>query len=582
MLHKLLHSRCLVALQARLKSFRNRRGAVALIIALSVPVLLATTGLAVDVGFWYQQQDTLQSATDAAALAAATANKTAGYAVTSPTTAEPYAVTAANNASNSQFGLTSSTVNLTYTPGTPLSSGTDGTTISTWQATATIPRASFFSRVKGMGLTGLLPGTQSTSSTAIVKTVTNTTGGACLLSLGTAGQSVIGNVSTNGNTIITANGCNIAADSSAGAPSCSTNFSQNNTSNAAITAVGQASITTTNTTGTSILTAGCAATSGQAVISGAGGTTSNDSNVQQGAPIETDPLYYMGDVPTFWYDNSTNLASIPPCAEITLSGSGNSASVLITPPLQDNGNDLTRYTYCLFDSSSNAYTIPTQGTVTFASASNNTSGVSYFFNNGFSAGSQTAVSFGPGIYYFDGTAGLSVGGGSSITTTGSGATFAFAGSTSYSLGGSTTAFNMSAPSSNCVAPQNYNAPADSQNQYIASLYNMTSIENGQGICGILIYQARNDTTVGTLSGGGGNLVNATINGIIYAPKAGFVDSGHYNIGSTSGGTFAVLADNFTVNGNGTLSVSIGTNSNDLAASLIKAITTTSAEALLVQ
>ena len=580
MLHKLVHSRCFTAFQARLKSFRNRRGAVALIVALSVPVLLATTGLAVDVGFWYQQQDTLQSATDAAALAAATTNKTAGYAVTTPVTAEPYAVTAANSASNSQFGLTSSTVNLTYTPG----AATNGTIINTWVATATIPRASFFSRVKGMGLTGLLPGTQSASSTAIVKTVTNTTGGACLLSLGTAGQSIIGNVSTNGKTIITANGCNIAADSSAGAPSCnSTDFSQNNTSNAAITAVGSAQIITTNTTGTSIFTAGCAATSGNAVIGGAGGTTSNDYNVQQGAAIETDPLYYMGDVPTFWYDSSTNLASIPPCAEITLSGSGSSASVLITPPLQDNGNDLTRYTYCLFDSSSSNYTIPTQGSVTFASASNSASGVSYFFNNGFSAGSQTAVSFGPGIYYFDGSAGLNAGGGSSITTTGSGATFVFAGSTSYSLGGSTTAFNMSAPSSNCVEPQNYNAPAESQNQYIASLYNMPTIENGQGICGVLIYQARNDTTVGTLSGGGGNLVNATINGIIYAPKAGFVDSGHYSIGSTSGGTFAVLADNFTVNGNGTLSVSIGAGgSNDLAASLIKAVTTTTAEALLVQ
>ena len=579
MLHKLVHSRCFTAFQARLKSFRNRRGAVALIVALSVPVLLATTGLAVDVGFWYQQQDTLQSATDAAALAAATTNKTAGYAVTTPVTAEPYAVTAANSASNSQFGLTSSTVNLTYTPG----AATNGTIINTWVATATIPRASFFSRVKGMGLTGLLPGTQSASSTAIVKTVTNTTGGACLLSLGTAGQSIIGNVSTNGKTIITANGCNIAADSSAGAPSCnSTDFSQNNTSNAAVTAVGSAQIITTNTTGTSIFTAGCAATSGNAVIGGAGGTTSNDYNVQQGAAIETDPLYYMGDVPTFWYDSSTNLASIPPCAEITLSGSGSSASVLITPPLQDNGNDLTRYTYCLFDSSSSNYTIPTQGSVTF---SNN---VSYFFNNGFSTGSGTSVTFGTGIYYFDGTAhnnkdGLNVNGSGNITALGT--TFVFAGSTSYSLGGSSTALNMSAPSTDCVLAQNYNAPAESQNQYIASLYNMNSITNGQGICGVLIYQARNDVLGGTINGG----VASTINGIIYTPKAGFTSTGNATISSTTDstgvptGTFAVLADNFNVSGTGQLKVSIGAGgSNDLAASLIKAVTTTTAEALLVQ
>ncbi|WP_297488762.1 pilus assembly protein TadG-related protein, partial [Acidocella sp.] len=460
-------------------------------------MLLATTGLAVDVGFWYQQQDTLQSATDAAALAAATTNKTAGYAVTTPVTAEPYAVTAANSASNSQFGLTSSTVNLTYTPG----AATNGTIINTWVATATIPRASFFSRVKGMGLTGLLPGTQSASSTAIVKTVTNTTGGSCLLSLGTAGQSTIGNLTSNGNNLVDAFGCNITADSNA----CNGNKS-------AISAIGGATIQTTATTvnsltGASIFTAGCTYHDSQSNILAANGTAANNYNIVTGAPIETDPLYYMGDVPTFWYDSSTNLASIPPCVEYLVSGSGDSASYLISPPFQDNGNDILRYTYCLFDSTGSAYTIPTQGSVSF---SNN---VSYFFNNGFSTGSGTSVTFGTGIYYFDGTAhnnkdGLTVTGSGNITALGT--TFVFAGSTSYSLGGSSTALNMSAPSTDCVLAQNYNAPAESQNQYIASLYNMNSITNGQGICGVLIYQARNDVLGGTINGG----VASTINGII--------------------------------------------------------------------
>ncbi|WP_284258599.1 TadE/TadG family type IV pilus assembly protein [Acidocella aquatica] len=577
MFHKLVHKRCFAALLTRLRPSLGRRGAVALIIALTAPLLIAATGLAVDVGYWYQQQDTLQSATDAAALAAATTNaattinQTTSYSVTDSTTAEPYAVTAANNASNSQFGLTPSTLTLTYTPGIL----SNGTTISTWQASATIPRASFFSRVKGMGLAGLLPGTQSASASAVVKTVTTTTGGSCLLSLGTAGQSTIGNLTSNGNNLVDAFGCNITADSNA----CNGNKS-------AISAIGGATIQTTATTvnsltGASIFTAGCTYHDSQSNILAANGTASNNYNIVTGAPVESDPLYYMGDVPTFWYDISSNLTSIPPCVEYLVSGSGNSASVLISPPFQDNGNDTLRYTYCLFDSSSKTYTIPTQGTVTF---SNN---VSYFFNNGFSTGSQTTVTFGTGIYYFDGTAnnnkdGLNVNGGSVITALGT--TFVFAGSTSYSLGGSSTALNMSAPSTNCVAPQNYNAPAEAQNNYTASLYNMTSIENGQGICGILIYQARNDVLGGTINGG----VASTVNGIIYTPKAGFTSTGNATISSTTDssgtptGTFAVLSDNFKVSGTGKLEVSIGAgSSSDLAASLVQQKSSTTSAALLV-
>ena len=571
MFHKLVHNRCFTALRARFTPFLGRRGAVALIIALTAPLLIAATGLAVDIGYWYQQQDTLQSATDAAALAAATSNEQSAYGVINATTAEPYAVNAANSASNAQFGLTSSTVNLTYTPGV----AANGTTISTWQATATIPRASFFSRVRGMGLTGVLPGTQTADSTAVVKTVTTTSGGACLLSLGTAGQSTIGNLSTNGNNLVDAFGCNITADSNA----CNGNKS-------AISAIGGATITTTATsvnslTGPSIFTAGCTYHDSQSNIIGANGTSDNNYNVETGAPVESDPLYYMGDVPTFWYDNSANLASLPACVEYLVSGSGNSASVLISPPFQDNGNSNLRYTYCLFDSSSSAYSIPTQGIVTFSNS------VSYFFNNGFSTGSGTSVTFGTGIYYFDGTAnnnkdGLNVNGGAAVTALGT--TFVFAGSTSYNLGGSSTAINMNAPSTNCVEPQNYNAPAEIQNNYTASFYNMTTIENGQGICGILIYQARNDVLGGVLNGGAAS----TINGIIYTPKAGFTSTGNATISATLGadgtptGTFAVLSDNFNVSGTGKLEVSIGAgSSSDLAASLVKQTSSTSSTALLV-
>src|SRR5579875_790720 len=50
---------------------RDRRGAVALMVALMLPVLLAMAGLAVDVGIWYREQARLQIGADAASMAAA-------------------------------------------------------------------------------------------------------------------------------------------------------------------------------------------------------------------------------------------------------------------------------------------------------------------------------------------------------------------------------------------------------------------------------------------------------------------------------------------------------------------------------
>jgi Flp pilus assembly protein TadG len=48
-----------------------RRGTVALIVALAMPVLIGFASFAVDVSLWYTQHISLQSATDAAAIKAA-------------------------------------------------------------------------------------------------------------------------------------------------------------------------------------------------------------------------------------------------------------------------------------------------------------------------------------------------------------------------------------------------------------------------------------------------------------------------------------------------------------------------------
>ena len=77
--------------------------------------------------------------------AAATADL--DYGATTAQSAEPFALAAANNATNDQFGLTSSAVTLTYAGGIGASPA-----ITIWQASVQIPRGSFFSGVRGPGL----------------------------------------------------------------------------------------------------------------------------------------------------------------------------------------------------------------------------------------------------------------------------------------------------------------------------------------------------------------------------------------------------------------------------------------------
>ncbi|NNM58181.1 pilus assembly protein TadG-related protein [Acidocella sp.] len=173
----------------------SRRGTIALIVALAAPLLIAATALSVDVGFWYQQQDTLQSAADAAALAAAHA---ANYGADSVENVEPLALAAANMASNNQFSLTSAQLVLSNPP---VPASASGTKITAWQATATIPRGSFFSAVKGLGLPGEPAGTQS--ATAVADMVQKT-GSSCLISEGT--------IVVSGGASIVGSNCGIAAN----------------------------------------------------------------------------------------------------------------------------------------------------------------------------------------------------------------------------------------------------------------------------------------------------------------------------------------------------------------------------------
>jgi Flp pilus assembly protein TadG len=87
------------ALHRRLRHLLDRAGTVALVIALSTPLLIAVTGLSIDAGYWYQAEESLQSAADAAALAAALDSSTASA----------IANAAADAATNKQFGFVAGT-----------------------------------------------------------------------------------------------------------------------------------------------------------------------------------------------------------------------------------------------------------------------------------------------------------------------------------------------------------------------------------------------------------------------------------------------------------------------------------------
>ena len=93
-------------------------------------------------------------------------------------------------------------------------------------------------------------------------------------------------------------------------------------------------------------------------------------------------------------------------------------------------------------------------------------------------------------------------------------TFVLEGNAGYIFNGGATV-NITAPTSNCVSPSAYPESAY-ENQ--ASPYDGT---DGEGICGIAIYQARGDTTGDTVDEGAGS----TFNGAIYAPSAPLTISG---------------------------------------------------------
>ncbi|HTJ90862.1 MAG TPA: pilus assembly protein TadG-related protein, partial [Acidocella sp.] len=228
---------------------------MALIIALSAPLLILATGLTVDLGYWYEQQEALQSAADAAAIAAATAADK--YDVSTTNVAENFALTAANEATNGQFALTSSSLTLSTSRVV-----VNGATSTQWMASATIPRRSFFSAAVGMGL-----GTQAASAAADVVAPTSP---ACLIA-------TQGSISVTGGGTVVGTNCGIASNDASG---CSMS----------VTGSGEIIGTAVTTTASCVSAPAYSGYIGTNANASPAGST---STVTLNAPAATDPLADM-------------------------------------------------------------------------------------------------------------------------------------------------------------------------------------------------------------------------------------------------------------------------------------------------
>lgn len=171
-------------------------------------------------------------------------------------------------------------------------------------------------------------------------------------------------------------------------------------------------------------------------------------------------------------------------------------------------------------------------------------GGTYVFNGGLNLTSTGQIYFGPGIYIIA-NGNFDIGGGTKITS--NDATFILEDGAAFNFSGGSAELNMVAPSNNCVPMDKY----PEQSYVTGSPYDGT---NGEGICGILIYQARNDASPDSLSGS----ATQTFNGIIYAPSAALSMTGASSISTGNPEninlTLGVLVNSLSVTGSSNINL----------------------------
>jgi len=168
----------------------DQSGATAVVIGLSITAMLGFAGLAVDAGVWYTDKRAAQGAADSAAYSAAM-----DYGAGDTTTGAK----AAAKAVAAQYGYTNGSGGVTVTVNTPPTSGTHTTTGGAMEVIVTKAESLFFS--------SFFLSSASVSARAVA--VAGTSGGGCILGLGTGDSTSIStaDIALGGNATIDASHC---------------------------------------------------------------------------------------------------------------------------------------------------------------------------------------------------------------------------------------------------------------------------------------------------------------------------------------------------------------------------------------
>jgi Flp pilus assembly protein TadG len=178
---------------------RDQRGSIGIIAAVSLAVLLAFGGLGVDAALWMRAKHNAQGAADAAANSVAAAAAIGNPA--SRLTAEANAAAAANGFQNGMNGVT-------VTMNNPPASGAYAGNASAYEVIVSSPQQLYLASA----LAGITAPTVKGRAVALLTAGTPApTFPTCILGLSPQPSQI--DVTFNGNTAVTANGCDVDADS---------------------------------------------------------------------------------------------------------------------------------------------------------------------------------------------------------------------------------------------------------------------------------------------------------------------------------------------------------------------------------
>lgn len=469
--------------------------------------------MAIDVGFLWTQQRAMQTAADAASIAAVTAAR-GGQSTTS----------AARTAS-SLNGFTNGQNNVTVTVNNPPASGTYSGNSNYYEVLVTQPVSTFFLTVLGYK-------TVSVTARAVGGGVT---GPACVYALAPSQPAAI---SLTGNITVNA-ACGILDDSSSStALSASGNGSVTATSIGVVgnyTTSGTITLSPTPKTGMAPASdpfAGHAsptvATCTQAATTSSG--SYSESGISQTVTVPVGvyaggiSISGINNVVTFTsgtYGNATGSS-----AAISIGGTG--ANVTFNPGQYQNGGG----TGASISIGGNATTTFNSGLYTFCGpisiTGNNTVTLSPgLYAGGISISGNAHITFNPGTYILAG-GGFSVTGNSTLT--GTGVTFYNTSSTSFAYKGFNLTGNETA---------NFSAPTSGSMEAMLFLQDRSVASGSPG-----------STIVGNSS--------STFDGVLYFPTTAV----SYNGNSSVSGYTVIVASTITVTGNS--SITLGSNYSSLA------------------